>query len=346
MKRIKVLIADDHTIVRRGLVEVLSSEETVEVVGDVSDGDEAVEMAGLLKPDLILMDLRMPRCNGLEATRQILAEMPDTKILIFTVSDKAADLFSAIKAGARGYILKNEEPELLVQAIQYVAHGGTVVSPLMADKLREELNVEQPRGAEKEEPSMSSTEQEILRLLSQGATDKSIAVKLSTTEGLVKTHLSNILHKLRLANRRQAVAYAKRAELEPGGAQATARAMDTIELAEEEAESPRSPTPASEDSVAGGVELVIPPPVEPKGVLKLHLWLKEVANADIARITGTWGGDTVLKATIRRPILLSMLAGLAVVAELTEEPYEGSEDVRPGGRSTKLRRFRLVLQPE
>ena len=105
MDRIKVLIADDHALIRKGLRELLSMDETIEIVGDVADGDEAVETAKLLRPHLVLMDLQMPRCDGLEATRRLQAEMPDVKVLILTVSDQEVDLLNAIKAGARGYIL-------------------------------------------------------------------------------------------------------------------------------------------------------------------------------------------------------------------------------------------------
>ena len=151
MDRIKVLIADDHALIRKGLRELLGMDETIEIVGDVADGDEAVETAKLLRPHLVLMDLRMPRCNGLEATRRLQAEMPDVKVLILTVSEEESDLSNAIKAGARGYILKADPPALLVQAIQYVAHGGIMVSPSMATELLTDLKLEQPPVAAQEE---------------------------------------------------------------------------------------------------------------------------------------------------------------------------------------------------
>ncbi|MBI4329459.1 MAG: response regulator transcription factor [Chloroflexi bacterium] len=138
MERTRVLIADDHDLFRKGLREALAREETIEVVGEAANGDEAVARARLLKPDLVLMDLSMPVCNGLEATRRLQAEMPDTKILVLTMSEGEADLLSAMKDGARGYVLKGEEMSALVHAIRYVARGGIVVSPAMAAKLLRE----------------------------------------------------------------------------------------------------------------------------------------------------------------------------------------------------------------
>ena len=183
-------------------MEVLGREESLEVVGEASDGDEAVEKARALRPHLVLMDLQMPRCNGVEATRRLQAEMPETRILILTVSDKEADLSEAIKAGARGYILKDEEPAQLVQAIQYVAHGGFMVSPPMATKLLKEMKAGRPRVAPQEEASLSPVEPDLLEQLAEGTSDKAIASRLSTTEEAVKTHVSNILHKLHVGSRR------------------------------------------------------------------------------------------------------------------------------------------------
>ena len=138
MERIKVLIADDHYLVRRGLTDLLGKAEPIEIVGDASDGAEAVSKAKSLKPDLVLMDLNMPGFSGVEATRQLKAEMPEVKVLMLTVSEREADLVDALKSGARGYMLKNEDLGLIVQAIQYVSIGGTIVSPAMANKLQSE----------------------------------------------------------------------------------------------------------------------------------------------------------------------------------------------------------------
>ena len=144
MDRIRVLIVDDNVRLRWSVMEALVEEESLEIVDEASDGNEAVEKARDLKPDLVLMDLYMPDCDGVEATRQLQAEMPDMNILMFTVSEAEADLVSALKAGARGYLLKNERPEQIVQAIHYVARGGLLVSPSMATKLIGEIKMREP----------------------------------------------------------------------------------------------------------------------------------------------------------------------------------------------------------
>ena len=362
MKRIKVLIADDHLLIRRGLRELLGLEETLEVVGEVSDGDEAVEAARLLKPHVVLMDLAMPRLNGVEATRQLQAEMPDIKVLVHTVAEGDVDLSSAIKAGARGYLLKTDQPNLLVQAIQYVAHGALMVSPAMATKLMGELKTEQPDEGE-EEPSLSPRQQRILRLMATGASEKGIAVRLATTESSIKSQVSRILHKLHLVNRREAVEYARRAGLAGDGKKAaveqdvSAGARDRLETPDVGTEPVGSPTTTEAEELDGVIELIISPPVEPRAVLKLYLWLQQVGRAVIGDITGSLGGDTLLNITIRQPISLGMLAELPIVTEVNEESYLGGTGTvaRPlsdpgvakiGVGRTKSRRFRLVLQPD
>lgn len=144
MDRTKVLIVDDNIRFRWALMEALVQEESLEIMDEASDGNEAVEKARDLKPHVVLMDLYMPNRDGVEATRQLQAEMPDTNVLMLTVSEAEADLVSALKAGARGYLLKNESPEQVVQAIHYVARGGLLVSPSMATKLLGELKTQEP----------------------------------------------------------------------------------------------------------------------------------------------------------------------------------------------------------
>jgi len=363
MERIKVLIADDHALIRKGLIELLGVEETLEIVGEVSDGDEAVETAKLLKPHVVLMDLQMPRCNGVEATHRLQAQMPDIKVLIHTASEEEVDLSSALKAGARGYILKNEEPKLIVQAIEYIAHGGIMVSPAMATKLMGELKAEQPDVVIKEQPPLSPREQKILGLLAHGASDKAIAGTLSTTENAVATDLSNILHKLRLANRRKAVEYAKRAGLAGDGKEAAvepdvgAGVNHRLETPDVGTELTGSPTTAVAEELDGVIELIISPPVEPRGVLRLQLWLKDVGKAVVGEVRGSLGGETVLNLTIRQPISLGTLAESPIVIEVHEEQSVGIVGgvARPlsdlgvatiGAGSTRPRRFRLVLQPD
>ncbi|MFC1939673.1 response regulator [Chloroflexota bacterium] len=212
MNAVKVLIVDDHTLFRRGIAAVLANQEGVEVVGEATDGLEAIEKAKEIVPDVILMDLNMPRCSGLDAIQALQAEMPQVNVLVLTVSEMETDLFAAVKFGARGYLLKKAEPEELVHAIQQIAQGGVIVSPLMATKLLAEFK-ELTTGVEiepvkEESANLSPREDEVLRLVAQGATNKGIGDFLFISENTVKTHLKSIMEKLHLANRSQAAAYA------------------------------------------------------------------------------------------------------------------------------------------
>jgi len=219
MDTVKVLVVDDHTLFRRGIAAVLANQESLEVVGEAVDGLEAIEKAKEITPDVVLMDLNMPRCSGLEAIQALQTEMPQVNVLVLTVSDKEADLFAAVKFGARGYILKNTEPEELIHAIFQIAQGGVIVSPLMATKLLTEFK-DLSAGVEREpipgtDTDLSPREGEVLQLVAQGAPNKKIADSLFISENTVKTHLRNIMEKLHLANRSQAAAYAVRRGLVP-----------------------------------------------------------------------------------------------------------------------------------
>jgi len=212
MKPIKVLVVDDHALFRRGIAAVLADQEGLQVVGEVSDGLEAIQKTKETTPDVVLMDLNMPHCSGLEATQALQTEMPQVNILVLTVSDSESDLFAAIKFGARGYILKNTEPEELIHAILHIARGGVIVSPLMAAKLLTEFK-DLSAGLEREttqeiDAVLSPRGGEVLQLVAQGATNKAIADSLFISENTVKTHLRNMMEKLHLANRSQAAAYA------------------------------------------------------------------------------------------------------------------------------------------
>jgi len=210
--KIKVLVVDDHTLFRRGIVAVLINAEGLEVIGEASDGLEAIERVRELDPDVILMDLNMPRCSGLEAIQALQSEKPEINILVLTVSEMETDLFAALKFGATGYLLKKAEPEELIHGIQNIAQGGVIVSPLMASKLLTEFKDLTADAEEKpsEEPDadLSPREGEVLQLVAQGATNKEIADSLFISENTVKTHLRSIMEKLHLANRSQAAAYA------------------------------------------------------------------------------------------------------------------------------------------
>jgi len=212
MAAIRVLVVDDHTLFRRGIATVLANEEGIDVVGEAVDGIEAIEKAKEIVPDVILMDLNMPRCSGLEAIQALQAEMPQIKILVLTVSEMETDLFAAVKFGATGYLLKKAEPEELVRAIHNIAQGGVIVSPLMATKLLTEFK-DLTAGADRQpaedaDADLSPREGEVLQLVAQGATNKEIADSLFISENTVKTHLRSIMEKLHLANRSQAAAYA------------------------------------------------------------------------------------------------------------------------------------------
>jgi DNA-binding NarL/FixJ family response regulator len=212
VEAVRVLIVDDHSLFRRGIVSVLNNEKNLKVVGEAADGLEAIEKAKQITPDVILMDLSMPRCSGLEAIQAIHTEIPQISILVLTVSEMESDLFAAVKYGARGYLLKKAEPEELIRAIIHIARGEVIISPPMAAKLLTEFK-DLSVGAEREpsqkvETDLSPREDEVLRLVAQGATNREIADSLFISENTVKTHLKSIMEKLHLVNRSQAAAYA------------------------------------------------------------------------------------------------------------------------------------------
>ncbi|MBI4334362.1 MAG: response regulator transcription factor [Chloroflexi bacterium] len=213
MEPVRVLLVDDHALFRRGISAVLAAQENIQVVGEASNGLEAISKASELKPDVVLMDLSMPNVGGLEATAAIGAELPTANVLICTISEKDADLFAAMKAGAKGYIMKNIEPEELVHSVWHVARGGVVISPTMAGTLLNEFQGRKPVedvGSPESGQQLSNREQEVLQLVAQGSTNKEIAASLFISENTVKTHLHSIMEKLHLANRSQAAAYATR----------------------------------------------------------------------------------------------------------------------------------------
>ena len=210
---IRILITDDHAVVREGLRTLISTEPGMEVVGEAADGVEAVQKACSLRPDVILLDMVMPRMAGLEAINEIKRECPDAQILVLTSFSDDEKVFPAIKAGALGYLLKNTTPERLLNAIRDVNQGKPSLSSDIAKKLMRELqrNSDLPPT---EEP-LTAREMDVLRLVAQGLSNQEIAERLVIGEGTVRTHVSNILAKLHLANRTQAALYALRAGLAP-----------------------------------------------------------------------------------------------------------------------------------
>jgi len=210
---IRILITDDHAVVREGLRTLISTEPGMEVVGEAEDGVEAVQKACQLKPDVILLDMLMPRMDGLEAIKEIKHKCPEAHILVLTSFSDDEMVFPAIKAGALGYLLKNTTPERLLQAIRDVHQGKPSMSSDIAKKLMLELQ-RTPDLPPTEEP-LTVREMEVLRLVAQGLTNQEIAENLVIGVGTVRTHVSNILAKLHLANRTQAALYALREGLTP-----------------------------------------------------------------------------------------------------------------------------------
>lgn len=208
-----VLLVDDHALFREGLAALLSTQEGIEIVGEAASGEEALEKARELLPDVILMDILMPGMGGLDATRKIKEEMPHTRIVMLTVSEEEDDLFEAIKAGAEGYLLKTVKSRDLIDMLLGVLRGEAAVSRVIARKLWEEF-AEQAKKQETPSllapPNLTRREMEVLRLLSEGLPDKAIASRLGISQRTVKNHVHNILEKLQLQNRVQAAAYALR----------------------------------------------------------------------------------------------------------------------------------------
>jgi len=207
MSKIRVLLVDDHSIVRKGIRALIETEPDIEVIGEAGDGVEAVEKARTLQPDVILMDLVMPRMDGIEATRQVSVQQPPKRVLVLTSFAADDKVFPAIKAGALGYLLKDSGPDELLQAIRQVYRGEPSLEPSIARKVLLELSNPAPQANPTADP-LTERELEVLRLISQGKSNREIAEDLVVAEWTVRTHVSNILGKLHLASRTQAALYA------------------------------------------------------------------------------------------------------------------------------------------
>jgi DNA-binding NarL/FixJ family response regulator len=213
---LRVLVVDDHALFRRGLQMVLGDEPDIEVAGEAADGHEAVERAKELMPDVVLMDVRMPGRSGIEATREIRETLPHVRILMLTVSDEENDLYDAIKAGASGYLLKETRPEEVPEAIRSVVDGQSRISPAMASKLLNEFATVRGQNRDRQAvppPVLTEREMEVLRLVARGLNNRDIARNLYISENTVKNHVRNILEKLHLHSRMEAVVYAVRQNL-------------------------------------------------------------------------------------------------------------------------------------
>jgi two-component system NarL family response regulator len=211
-----VLVVDDHALFRRGLEMVLAQETDVEVVGEASDGSEAVSKATELLPDIVLMDIRMPGRGGIEACSAVKEVVPSSKIIMLTISDEEADLYEAIKAGASGYLLKEIPIEEVADAIRTVWSGQSRISPSMASKLLNEFASMTKVSEERPQvpvPRLTDREMEVLRLVAKGMNNRDIAKELYISENTVKNHIRNILEKLHLHSRMEAVVYAVREKM-------------------------------------------------------------------------------------------------------------------------------------
>lgn len=221
---IRVLIVDDHALYRRGLQTVLATEDGIDVVGEAADGNEAVSVAEETLPDVIVMDVGMPKRGGIEACRLIKQRIPSARIIMLTSSDDEENLFEAVRAGANGYLLKDVPPEEVAAGIRGVHHGQSLISPMMASKLLQEFaqmsrndSVVPAPTPELELPRLTERELGILRLVARGRLNREIAGELYISENTVRNHIRNILDKLQMHSRMEAAMYAVRQRLiEPG----------------------------------------------------------------------------------------------------------------------------------
>ncbi|HZD56054.1 MAG TPA: response regulator transcription factor [Anaerolineales bacterium] len=212
MENIRVFLADDHDLFREGLAGIIASQADMEVVGEASDGLEAIVKALELRPDLILMDIQMPGCDGLEATKQIKKELPETTIVVLTVRDEDEKLFQAIKNGAQGYLLKTIRSREMLGMLRGAMQGEAAISPNLAGRMLEEfrrLSKLAPVDLDEEIISLTQREQEVLSLVATGASDKEIAENLYISLHTVKSHMRNILAKLQVNSRREAARLAR-----------------------------------------------------------------------------------------------------------------------------------------
>ncbi|MEU5086050.1 response regulator transcription factor [Streptomyces sp. NPDC021356] len=209
-KPARVVVADDQTVVREGIVMLLGLLPGIEVVGSAGDGDEAVELVAEVAPDVVLMDLRMPRCDGVEATRRIRSEYPGTQVVILTTYADDESLFPALRAGARGYLTKDAGGDEIVRAVESVLSGDAGLSPSIQRRLLERLSGADPRQVPAAEPpdGLTTRECEVLALIAEGLSNQEIARRLHVSTATVKTHINNLFAKAGLKDRAQAVRYA------------------------------------------------------------------------------------------------------------------------------------------
>ena len=207
---IRILLADDHALFRQGLKSLLETEADLRVIGEAQNGREAVRYAADTRPDIILMDIQMPELDGVRATQSILEINPQASVIILTMYRQDSYVFEAVKAGARGYLLKDVDGTELIDAIRHVSEGGTLLDPEMAKNVLEDFRVKKESLPDEKRGDLTEREAAILRLLAQGSSNQEIALKLNISEKTVRNRLSEIFAKLQLNNRTQAALYAIR----------------------------------------------------------------------------------------------------------------------------------------
>ncbi len=213
MEQLQILIVDDHPLFRKGMRALLGSTDDVAVIGEAATGAEAIEMAGALRPDLILMDLQMPAGGGLAATREITSRNPDARVLVVTLFEDNESIFAALQAGARGYILKDADEDEILRAIRAVGQGEAIFSPAIASRLMDYFAAPPAPAPEKPFPELTDRELEILTLIARGLSNATIAEELVISLKTVRNHVSNIYGKLQVADRAQAALRARDAGL-------------------------------------------------------------------------------------------------------------------------------------
>ncbi|MEW6286165.1 MAG: response regulator transcription factor [Chloroflexota bacterium] len=218
MSKTRVLLVDDHALFRDGLARILNSQIDFEVAGEAKNGLEAIAEAQRLQPDLILMDVGMPVCDGLEATQRIKQEFPNVTIVMLTVNDESEKLFEAIRNGAQGYLLKSIQREEMLSLLRGAMHGEAAITPSMAGRMLEEfrrLDRHPSLALDEKHPILTSREKEVLVLVASGASNKEVAEKLNVSIHTVKSHIRKILDKLHLTSRHEAASFAQREGLIP-----------------------------------------------------------------------------------------------------------------------------------
>ena len=389
----RVLLVHRYELARRGLRRMLEEHEDMEVVAEAGNAVEALSQAELVSPDVILMDAELPYVSGLETIR-ILKErgLPGAVVVLSLDVER---LEEALRLGVGAYLVEETEADELASVIRQVPEGGFVLGASLMKTVQgqetalrylaeqktkdaglsaevlEEPESEQSGTEQWGELALTPREQEVMKLLAKNASDKAIATRLSTTERVVKGHVSRIRYMLRVASRRQVVEYAKRAGGEPGAGRGATlevvaggdpngpRAESDASIDERPHEPETSPSDQKSGAIVGDVVLVISPPLEPTLLIRLHSWLKEVVMADVDQTVGSWGEETLLSSSLRTPMpLLRMLTELPYITEVAEEPYRGGQwDVSDavkslGGRmspnpgSTLPKRIRVTLKAE